>query len=250
VTTQTAAALMPLLDHDQAMTLAATEYDRLLALTDVLTDDDWFTPTECPPWTVHDMLGHLLGMLELLSDPAEMQRQISAAAQAAAARGGLRIDALTELQVREHAHLEPDQLRQALRQRAPSALAARTATTPDRRSLSYDPAMPGEGVWTVGYLFDTIHTRDPWMHRIDICRATGRELLLTAAHDGRIVADVVADWARRHARPVTLVLSGPAGGRYELGSGGLQIALDAVQFCRIVSGREPGDDLLNVHVPF
>ena len=36
-----------------------------------------------------------------------------------------------------------------------------------------------------------ILTRDTWMHRVDISRATGRDLVLTAEHDGRIVADVV-----------------------------------------------------------
>ncbi|MDX1382582.1 MAG: hypothetical protein R3190_03005, partial [Thermoanaerobaculia bacterium] len=45
-------------------------------------------------------------------------------------------------------------------------------------------------------LFDTILTRDTWMHRTDLAEATGRPLELTADHDGRIVADVVAEWAR------------------------------------------------------
>jgi uncharacterized protein (TIGR03083 family) len=250
MTTQTAAEVFPLLSHDQAMELAATEYDRLLALADALTNEDWSKLTECAPWTVQDMLGHLIGMFELLSDPTEMRRQITAAGEVAATVGGLRIDALTDLQVREHAHLSPNQVREALRQTAPLALAARRATTPERRSLPYDPAMPGEGVWSLGYLFDTIHTRDPWMHRIDICRAIGREPHLTAAHDGRIIADVVADWSQRHGQPVTLDLSGPAGDHYLFGAGGPQLHLDAIDFCRIVSGRGSGDGLLSVHVPF
>ena len=42
---------------------------------------------------------------------------------------------------------------------------------------------------------DMVWTRDVWMHRIDITRATGRPLVgkLTAEHDGRIVADIVAE---------------------------------------------------------
>ncbi len=64
----------------------------------------------------------------------------------------------------------------------------------------------------MGYLLDVILTRDPWMHRVDIARATGRDLVLTPEHDGRIVADVVAEWARRHGQPFTLTLTGPAGG--------------------------------------
>jgi hypothetical protein len=39
------------------------------------------------------------------------------------------------------------------------------------------------------------------MHRADAARAVDRPIELTATHDGRIVADVVAEWARRHGKP-------------------------------------------------
>lgn len=68
--------------------------------------------------------------------------------------------------------------------------------------------------WRLGYLVDTIYLRDLWMHCVDAARATGRDLVLSPDHDGRIVADVVAEWARRHGRPFTLTLSGDAGGTY------------------------------------
>jgi hypothetical protein len=104
--------------------------------------------------------------------------------------------------------------------------------------------------WRMGYLLDTILTRDPWMHRVDIARATGRDLVLTADHDGRIVADVVAEWARRHGRPVTLILTGAAGGEFVAGGGGERITIDAIEFCRALSGRAPGAGLLTQEVPF
>ena len=47
-----------------------------------------------------------------------------------------------------------------------------------------------EEPWTLGYLIDVILTRDPWMHRLDICAALDRPPQLTADHDGVIVADV------------------------------------------------------------
>lgn len=50
------------------------------------------------------------------------------------------------------------------------------------------------------------------MHRIDIARATGAPLRLSAGHDGVIVADVVGEWAGRHGQPCTLTLTGPADG--------------------------------------
>ena len=59
-----------------------------------------------------------------------------------------------------------------------------------------------EETWTFGYMFETILTRDTWMHRIDTAKATGRPLVLTADHDGVLVADVVAEWAARHGAPV------------------------------------------------
>jgi len=93
-------------------------------------------------------------------------------------------------------------------------------------------------------------TRDVWMHRVDLCRATGQPMVLTPDHDGRIVADVVADWARRHGQPFTLRLDGPAGGSFAAGGGGPDMRLDAVEFCRILSGRGTGDGLLATFVPF
>jgi hypothetical protein len=103
--------------------------------------------------------------------------------------------------------------------------------------------------WRIGFLLDTILTRDPWMHRVDIARATGIDLVLTSEHDGRIIADVVAEWARRHGQPFTLTLTGPAGGHYTAGAGE-DITIDAVEFCRILSGRAPGTGLLTQEVPF
>ena len=102
----------------------------------------------------------------------------------------------------------------------------------------------------MGYLLDVILTRDPWMHRVDIARATGREMVLTSAHDGRIIAAVVAEWAGRHGRPFTLALTGPAGGKYVAGEDGEHITMDAVEFCRTVSGRAVGTGLLTHEVPF
>ena len=48
-----------------------------------------------------------------------------------------------------------------------------------------------EEPWTLGYLIDVILTRDPWMHRLDICAALDRTPQLTADHNGVVVADLV-----------------------------------------------------------
>ncbi len=102
----------------------------------------------------------------------------------------------------------------------------------------------------MGYLLDIILTRDPWMHRIDIARATARDLVFTPDHDGRIVADVVAEWARRHGEPFTLALTGPPQNEFTTGRGaGEHITIDTVEFCRTLSGRSPGAGLLTQEVP-
>ena len=40
------------LGHDEAMALAAGEWDRLLAVVDGLRDEDWSRPTDCTDWDV------------------------------------------------------------------------------------------------------------------------------------------------------------------------------------------------------
>jgi uncharacterized protein (TIGR03083 family) len=242
--------MIPALGHDEAMDLAAIEYDRVLKLADSLTDADWSSPTDCPDWDVRAMLGHMLGMLELQAGGEERMRQIKAAAALAERSGEIRLHEMTALQVRERAHLSHPELLRALHQAAPRGLAARRAMSDEERAITYDSQLRGEDPWTFAYLYDTIHTRDPWMHRIDITRAIGREMEISAGHDGRIVADVVAEWARRHGRPFQLTLTGMAGGSYEAGSGGAPITLDAIDFCRILAGRGTGDGLLSTLVPF
>jgi uncharacterized protein (TIGR03083 family) len=248
--TVTAVSDIPALEHDEAMAVADVAYLRLLDTVEGLHPQDWARPTDCVGWDVKAVLAHLLGMLKLLADPAEFGRQASIAGERAAATGAMRIDALTALQVEEHAHLTPQELAAALRRAAPAALAARRATTAEERAAVYTPGPPFDGDWTRGYLLDIIHTRDPWLHRVDIARATSRDVALTPDHDGRIVADVVADWARRHGQPFTLVLDGPAGGTFVAAGGGERYELDAVEFCRILSGRTEGARLLAMEVPF
>ena len=43
---------------------------------------------------------------------------------------------------------------------------------------------------------------------IDIARRPASHRELTAEHDGRIVADILAEWSRRHGQPYTLTLTG------------------------------------------
>lgn len=55
----------------------------------------------------------------------------------------------------------------------------------------------------LGQLMAVIYTRDVWLHRVDITRATGRDLHLDEI-DRRTVEDVVGEWAVRLAGPSPL----------------------------------------------
>jgi uncharacterized protein (TIGR03083 family) len=244
-TTPRAAAM----SRDTAMRLAATEYQRFLDLLRALGPGDWTRPTECPGWDVRAMASHALGMAELAASVREQRRQM----KLARSRGGVFIDALTALQVDERQHMTPEQIIARFAARAPKAARGRRRTPGFIRRRTMPERQPVDGIdetWTIGFLVDIILTRDPWMHRADICRATGADHVLTAEHDGVLVADVAAEWAARHGQPCTLRLTGPAGGSWKTGDGGPLIETDAIEFCRVISGRGHADGLLAVQVPF
>jgi uncharacterized protein (TIGR03083 family) len=237
----------PRLDRELAVRLAATEYERVADLLDGLSPDQWLAPTDCPPWDVRAMAGHMLGMVQMTAGIPEMVRQQAPATRRAKRAGGEMIDSLTALQVEKNAGLTPQALVRELRHLAPRAVRARRrAPGLIRRQAFRDQ----DEWWTVGYLFDAILTRDPFLHRVDICRAAGVEMTATADHEGAIVDDVVREWAGRHGSAFDLTLTGPAGGRWHDGDGGEPISLDAFEFCRVLSGRAPASGLLTTQVPF
>jgi uncharacterized protein (TIGR03083 family) len=236
-------SVRPALLRPTTMRLAHTEYQRVIDVVEALRPEDWTRPTDCTAWDVRQVVSHIAGHAQLVSSPLEMARQLRAA-KARQQDGQASIDALTAFQVEERQHLGPEQLRSELRRAFPRAVKGRRRIPGFVRRLSLGDPEIVNGVpekWTLGYAIDVIFTRDPWMHRLDLARATGQALVLTADHDGVIVADVVAEWARRHGRPYRLELTGPAGGRWSSGTDGEQIVMDAADFCRILSGR-PGAD--------
>jgi uncharacterized protein (TIGR03083 family) len=241
------------LDHATATRLAATEYDRFADALAALEADDWVRPTDCPAWDVRQLAAHTVGMATMASTPWETMRQQRKAASRAKADEVDALTALTAVQVDERADWTPERVVTEARAVGPRAARGRRRTPGfvRRRTLPQAQHVGGRRErWTVGYLTDVILTRDPWMHRMDIARATSRDAVLSAQHDGLIVADVVAEWAARHGTPYRLTLTGPAGGTWSHGDGGEELTLDAVEFCRLLSGRGSGEGLLGVQVPF
>jgi uncharacterized protein (TIGR03083 family) len=247
--TRTRRTRFPTLPRGEARALAAQENERFAVLVGSLDADDWARPTDCPDWDVRAIAAHVLGAMEgHVSLPVMVHQQL-AGKKIAGDRPD--VDGMTEIQVRERRHLGPQELVERLADFGPRAAAARAARPALLRRMTFAQTV-GSGTerWTLGYLLDVILTRDTWMHRVDISRAVDRPLQLTPDHDGHIVADIAAEWAHRHSRPYTLTLTGPAGGRFSHGQGGPDLALDAVEFCRTLSGRENGAGLLAHPVPF
>lgn len=225
---------------------ARTEYDRFGDLLAALSPAEWVRPTVCVPWDVRQLVAHVLGAVEANASPPEMIRQLRRGRRGTA----IDVDAVSAVQVERRRHLEPAELLDRYRAAVPAAVAWRTRWSRLAGAAPIPVGAPVHEVWRLRHLMGTIYTRDVWMHRDDICQAVGREMRLTPAHDGRIVAEVVADWAGRHGRPFRLVLGDPAGGTFAHGAGGADLAFDAVEFCRLLSGRGTGAAPLATPVPF
>jgi uncharacterized protein (TIGR03083 family) len=230
------------------MAFADDEFARWLEVLRALTPEDWAAATECEPWDVRTMACHVLGATESHSSLREMAHQMRAYRKA---KSEPMIDAMTALQIRDRAGLSPAEIVAAFERAAPRSVRARRRMPAlvRRMPMKVDPPFNNDG-WRLGYLMDVIYNRDAWMHRVDISRAIGGEMVLTPDHDGRLVADAVAEWSRRHGQPFALTLTGPAGGAYASGQSGETLDLDAVEFCRILSGRAQGAGLLSTEVPF
>jgi uncharacterized protein (TIGR03083 family) len=248
-TVTTDAGITAPLGHREAMKLAEGEFARMVAQLRSLSADDWGRPTVCELWDVRAMASHVLAMAESQASFRQFAHDFRAAGKR---KGGKMIDAMTATQVDERSSLTPDAIVGRLQAVAPKSVKARRRTPAPMRwgvRMKQDPPFDAER-WRFGYLVDTIFTRDTWMHRLDISRATGRPMELTAGHDGRLIDDVVADWARRHGQPFMLTLTGPAGGRWQVGDSGEQLDLDALDFCWFLGSRQQGTGLLATEVPF
>lgn len=240
--------------HTEAMQLQADELEITLRLLRTLTPEEWASQTDCPDWDVRAMYLHVLGACEAGASMRENVHQLVRARKHRKEHGGPLEAGLSHVQVAERAELSAAALVERLATVAPRCVKGRRRTPGLMRNhatMAIDG--PVHETWKLGYLVDTIYLRDLWMHRVDTCHALGRPMELTAAHDGRIVAEVVAEWARRHGRPFVLELTGPAGGSFARDPehpDTERISLDAVEFCRTIGGRVDATGLLGTVVPF
>lgn len=199
-----------------------------------LTASDWRQSTVCAPWTVKDIVAHVLGWCEALTSTRELAHQVRSAIPRVKELGNL-VDAQNQVQVDERAHLTPDQLVERLEIKLLAAARRRRALG----ALHYVPFYVGYlgGMINLGYVANVIFLRDHLVHRIDIARATGSDPLLGPA-DRRLIADMLKDWGRRSGAELTVDLTGSAGGQYVIGDGsGGAITAEAADFVHLLSGR-------------
>ncbi|MCW2524768.1 MAG: maleylpyruvate isomerase family mycothiol-dependent enzyme [Frankiales bacterium] len=252
------ARIEPITRRTDAAEVALAVYEQLFDLLDGLSSAEWTASTQCPGWTVRDMGGHLLGAARANASMRENLRQQAWGVRHRRQHGGNPLDAVNARQVAEHARLDPAQVLSALRAAAPTAIKARLRTPAPMRAVTVPLATGGStasgmprGV-NLGHLADVIYTRDVWMHTVDIAQAVQRPLDVTGPVNRRLVADVVAEWTGRHRQPVDLVLVGPAGGHYRSSASAIDAPIehDAIEFCRILSGRATGEGLMATRVLF
>jgi len=237
------------IDRQEARRLAEEEYRRFAELAAALTLEEWALPTDCAAWDVRKVALHVLGSADAHASVAEFAHQM---------RRGLPlnkqidshhwVDGLNELQIRERAHLSTEELVGQLKEVGPRAVRGRWRTPPPMRYVPLPFGSP-IGWQPLKYLLDVGFTRDIWCHRIDVCHATGRAMELTPDHDGRLVADIVAEWAAIHSQPFDLVLDGPAGGTFRQGHDGEHVEIDALDYIRTLTGRRPGAGVLSHPLP-
>jgi hypothetical protein len=114
-----------------------------------------------------------------------------------------------------------------LRKTGPKAVRNRKNLPGLLRLIRID-AKPMPGKMSMGYMADVIYPRDQWMHRMDICRATGKTLVITPGHDDRLLDLVMLDMAKALAGECALKVNvtGALAASYRFGSDELQAELD------------------------
>jgi uncharacterized protein (TIGR03083 family) len=243
-------ATLPRIEHAEAMEIAAVENRKVAVTLRDLRPEDWGKPSDCARWDVRQLVAHVVGSAAGQASPLEFLRQVRRGRPMVAEIGAeYWWDGMNEVHVRERASATPAELVAEWDRQSARALRARRHMPRPVAALPLLRLPAPVCRQRLRYLFDMGFTRDAWMHRIDIATATGRPLDVDKTHDGRIIADLVAEWATTHDEPFTLTLTGPAGGTFTSGHGGEQVTVDAVDFARTLAGRLPGHGLLAHELP-
>jgi uncharacterized protein (TIGR03083 family) len=231
---------IPELSKAEAKQLALAEIQRCIDLLEQLSDDDWHQATDCAEWTVKDMTAHLAGACAGFASWSEFRRMYIF--NPYMKKGEALIHGVNRCEVADRVDKTPQELIAEFRELGPKAIRTRQRIPAFIRAIR--APMEPLGVVSVRYLLDTIYTRDQWMHRADICRATGKQMQLTEEHDGRILDLVAADVAKKmddilHGT-VELTLTGTIERNYRFSTHAkpdTHISIDSLEFNRLSSAR-------------
>jgi uncharacterized protein (TIGR03083 family) len=236
--TLTRAADLPMTPTDLAVTVSRTQRLRLIDETFRLAPDQWQTRTECPRWTVFDIVAHVAAAMQNAANPMLWVSD--------GVLGKLRnprdafLDAGNEIGINRRRGHPVDRLGADYRSLIDTAQPPRLM----RRIPVPVGGLPPRA--DVAYLVDVVLARDAWLHRYDIARATGGAVDPDSTST-EVIAQVIRDLARAWQGPdLVLDLTGPEGGTWLLGTNpdAPVATLPAVEFLRHLSGRVPPADLL------
>jgi uncharacterized protein (TIGR03083 family) len=223
----------------EAAELSLAELDKALVLLRSLDEQHWSRPTDCPGWTVTDMVAHMVGQYQGQARPLLGFARLRRARRKYPDLTSLA--ASNQQQIDELAHQSPADLTAAMDRAGRRGIRARGRIPRPLRGLRASRMFPEETLLDdrLDYVMDILSPRDAWMHRVDIARATDQPLVLDHV-DRAIVAQVMRDLDRAWAGPCLLLeLSGPAGGSWTIGHGTPEatIGVDAVDYMRTLAGR-------------
>jgi uncharacterized protein (TIGR03083 family) len=237
-TTTNAQAIQPL-TRDEVAGVATAELEASLALLERLDESDWTRPTDCAGWTVRDLTAHLVGQYQGLARPLVYLRRHRRAHRRYPELS--RLDADNRQQIADLGIHSGPQLVAMLAEIGPKAIRGRRRIPRLLRRQHIGWMYPEQKLPDdrLSYVLDVLGLLDPWMHRVDLARATDKPLAL-GAHDRVIVAQAIRELGRTwDGPPVLLDLSGPAGGSWQLGNGNQIAAVhgETVDYLRALSGR-------------
>ncbi|MBK8903595.1 MAG: maleylpyruvate isomerase family mycothiol-dependent enzyme [Anaerolineaceae bacterium] len=208
------ASEIPPVAHAEAGRLSRTEFERVLVVLESLDGADWQQQTYCTEWKVRDMVAHLAGSMTGSTSLREFVRQYVTHPYVKAAANP--VDGTNRLQIEERANHSTAEVIAEFRQSGPIAIK-------NRQKLPWlVRQIPIPVVGNFGYLMDIIYPRDEWMHRYDICAATGKQMVITPEHDGRLLDLVLLDVAQKlkkqlAGRTIVLHITGALNGTYQFG---------------------------------
>lgn len=240
---------IPDITKSEALELSLTEVERVVDLLERLEGDDWQQPTDCTEWTVRDMAAHLSGACRGWSDRKHFLRQYIF--NPYSRKGEDKVHGINRCEVADRAEWSTDEVIAEMREYGAKAVNSRQRFPNFIRNIKLP--LPPLGKVPIRYLLDTIYQRDQWMHRGDICRATGKQMVFTGAYDERVTDLVMLDIAQHLGNvlngTVDVTVTGGVEKTYRFGTTSephASITIDLLELNRLASQRSTPEEAKHI----